>query len=128
MDRWAPAPVAPSRPSRDGRSTRQRDAHQRPQDCQKGFVTKLYRHEVCGFISADDGGAEIRFEPSTVVGEKRYQDLQIGDYVEFAVSPETRGTKLPIAFYVCEIERNNYFPQTQLSRHPNSRRKKPSWR
>jgi CspA family cold shock protein len=97
-------------------------------ECLRGFVTKLRRDEPHGFISADSGGTEIRFEPPTVTGDKRFNDLHVGDYVEFAVLAETVGTKSPVAYYVREIERTHHFPRTQLSRHPKSRRKKPTWR
>jgi cold shock protein len=119
------------RPERRERpASRERTVVPRPKDadCQRGFVTKLHYDETHGFISADKGGTEIRFEPAAVVGDKRYADLKIGDYVEFAVRPETADTKCPEAFYVREIERTHHFPQTQLSRHPKARRKKPTWR
>jgi CspA family cold shock protein len=97
-------------------------------ECQRGFVTKLRLGELYGFISADAAGVEIRFEPAAVAGDKPFDQLRIGDYVEFVVRPETQGTRSPEASYVREIERKHHFPQTQLSRHPRARRKKPTWR
>jgi cold shock CspA family protein len=118
--------AAKSQPARERRE--RREQVQRPAACKRGFVTKLRYHEPHGFISADSGGTEIRFEPSSVAGEKQFGVLKVGDYVEFAVRPETADTKAPEASYVREIERTHHFPQTQLSRHPKSRRKKPTWR
>jgi CspA family cold shock protein len=116
--------------SRSRSAPRERPRWVRPPtgECQRGFVTKLRYEEPHGFISADSGGTEIRFEPQAVMGEKRFSELTVGDYVEFAICAETAGTKTPEAHYVCEMERKHHFPQTQLSRHPKSRRKKPSWR
>jgi CspA family cold shock protein len=108
----------------------QRTESRRPpaKECQHGFVTKLRRGELHGFISADVAGVEIRFEPPAVTGDKPFDQLRIGDYVEFAVRAETQGTRTPEAYYVREIERTHHFPQTQLSRHPRARRRKPTWR
>ncbi len=97
-------------------------------DCQRGFVVKLRLDEPHGYISADDGGAEIRFEPSAVKGDKRFMALRIGDSVEFTVRAETRDTRTPESDFVIAIEREEYFVQTQLARHPRARRKKPTWR
>jgi CspA family cold shock protein len=125
-----PASRAPRRPTpRPGTAERKlavRPPH-RP-DLLHGFVTKLHWSEPFGFISADTGGAEIRFEAAVVTGEKRFRELKVGDYVEFAICGTTAGTKSPEADYVREIERVHHFPQTQLSRHPKARRKKPTWR
>jgi hypothetical protein len=62
------------------------------------------------------------------MGKKSYRDLRIGDYVEFSVRADTKGTKTPEAEYVREIERTQEFPRTHLARHPRARRKKPTWR
>jgi CspA family cold shock protein len=97
-------------------------------ECLRGFVTKLYHEPPHGFISADSGGTEIRFEPPAVTGKKRFRDLRVGDYVEFSVQGDTKGTKHPAAEYVREIERTHEFPRTHLARHPRARRKKPTWR
>jgi cold shock CspA family protein len=120
------------RRSRDGRSRDRRDSRvPRPpaELCVKGFVTKMrYDEEPHGYISADSGWHEIRFEPQVVTGEASFRQLRIGDYVEFVVVAETKGTREPIASYVYRIERPNTTPSLQLGRHPKARKKKPSWR
>jgi CspA family cold shock protein len=129
-----PAQSRPGRPPDSGgratgtRRTGREQRPVRPTNCQRGFVTKLRREEPHGYISADAGGTEIRFEPGAVRGEKRFEALQVGDYVEFVVRAETAGTKSPEANYVCVIERTIRFPRTNLTRHPRARGKKPSWR
>jgi CspA family cold shock protein len=117
----------PKDPRRDS-ARRERLELNRPAGCQNGFVTKLRRDGTYGFISADAGGTEIRFEPPVVKGERSYQRLKVGDYVEFSVAPETVGTKIPEATYVRAIERLIRFARTNLPRHPRARRKKPTWR
>lgn len=112
-----------------GRPRRSREPEvRRPPNCLCGFVTKLFFEEPHGYISSDAGGMEIRFEPSILRGETRFSGLRVGDYVEFTISAESAGTLTPQATFVHRIERTVKHTQTQLSRHPRSRGKKPTWR
>ena len=100
-----------------------------PEDLKGGFITKIHtRYERCGFISADEGGAEIRFEPATVAGRTLFGGLVVGDYVQYALDPAVTDARKPVARFVRTAERFIRLPKTQLSRHPRSRGKKPTWR
>ena len=48
-----------------------------------GFVTKLRRGKLEGFISSDKGGPEYFFVAANVTGEKKLFELVVGDYVRF---------------------------------------------
>ena len=95
-----------------------------------GFVTKLHRKEYRGFISSVKHGPEFLFSAESVTGEKRYSRLEIGDYVEFLVAePDPAAPKQPVAKAVQVVEREvERASEKQLARHPNSRKKKPTWR
>ena len=109
----------------------QKPRHVERRECSRGFVTKIHvrdPEDLHGFISADQGGPEIRFEPSALSVAKWFDELRIGDYVEFTCVEPTEESQLPRANYVRRIARQVALPRTQLARHPKSRRKKPSWR
>ena len=100
-------------------------------DCLRGFVTKIHVRDpddLHGYISADQGGPEIRFAPSALTVSRWFDELRVGDYVEFACESATAEPQPPQANYVRRIARQVALPRTQMARHPKSRRKKPSWR
>lgn len=101
-----------------------------PTEC--GFVTKLWRKTHQGFISADTGGAELLFDESDVVGDKRFYQIAIGDYVRFVRNPKlaTASAQEPAtAVRVEVIERvPKRLPRLELPSNPKARRKKPTWR
>jgi len=97
-----------------------------------GFVTKLLWNKNQGFISADAGGAELLFDQSDVIGDKRFQQMKIGDYVRFVRNPSAAPNPLrepPTARAVQVIERvPKKLPSLELPNNPKARRKKPTWR
>ena len=99
-------------------------------DVEHGFVTKLHRKKFRGFISSVKHGPEFLFTAQDVVGDKRYSQLQIGDFVQFTKgTPDPDDPKQPIAKFVKVVEREVKSPMIgRLRRHPNARKKKPDWR
>jgi len=95
-----------------------------------GFVTKLQRKRFRGFISSVKHGPEYVFAARSVTGEKSFSRLEIGDYVQFLVGePDPENPKQPVAKAVNVVEREVKIPnEKQLDRHPNARKKKPTWR
>jgi len=97
-----------------------------------GFVTKLLWKKSQGFISADTGGAELLFDQSDVSGEKRFQQMKIGDYVRFVRNPSAAKNPIhepPTARAVQVIERvPQKLPSLELPSNPKARHKKPTWR
>jgi CspA family cold shock protein len=133
--------VAPSktRPSRKGqtspnrRTPDRRVADRRVADrpeFEHGFVTKLHRKKFRGFISSIKHGPEFVFAAQSVTGDKRYSRLEIGDYVQFLVAePDPDEPQQPVAKAVQVVEREVKIPnEKRLGRHPNARKKKPTWR
>ncbi len=99
-----------------------------PQRVAHGFITKLPRKKLIGFISADQGGAEFCFEPSDVLGDKRFQDLVVGDFVSFVPGENRDVRQEPRATAVRVIPKPQPPKQNGLPKHPRARRKKPTWR
>ncbi len=118
-----PRPAAASR-SRDVRRGSDRSHFK------YGFVTKLHRKRYSGFISSIEHGPEFLFVAGSVVGEKRFSRLEIGDYVKFLVGePDAENPKQPVATAVEVVPREPEISnEKQLRRHPKALRKKPTWR
>ncbi len=116
-------PSRGSRPSRTGR-TADREA------LEHGFITKLHREKLRGFISSIKHGPEYLFAAASVSGEKRFSRLEIGDYVQFLVGdPDPGDPKQPVAIAVKVVKREAGLPnEKELKRHPKARGKKPTWR
>ena len=95
-----------------------------------GFVTKLHRNKFRGFISSVKHGPEFVFAARSVEGDKRYSQLEIGDYVQFLVGEsDPMDPKQPVAKAVNVVELEMKIPsEARLERHPNARKKKPTWR
>ena len=104
----------------------------RPPVVQHGYVTKMLRKAQQGFISSDKGGAELMFDGRDVVGDKKYHQLQVGDYVQFEPTSEMVRMKFEDARRarsVRVIEKDiRKIPTKELPNNPKSRRKKPTWR
>ena len=97
-----------------------------------GFVTKLLWKKTQGFISADSGGAELLFDQSDVSGDKRFQQMKIGDYVRFVRNPSADPNPIhhpPTATAVEVIPRKpRKLSYPGAPNNPKARRKKPTWR
>ena len=111
---------------RDKRSSELQTRHNEPREF--GFVTKLWRHELKGFISSVKHGPELVFEARAVSGEKRFSDLKIGEYVCFVRSESSDPAQSPVATSVTAVERETRTPKLNLPKHRRARGKKPSWR
>jgi len=48
-----------------------------------GTIKKIMRDKGFGFITPDDGSADVFFHRSKVVGRTQFEDLREGDQVEF---------------------------------------------
>ena len=92
-----------------------------------GYVTKLPRKKLIGFISSVKGGPEYYFEPEDVLG-KKFTMLGVGDYVRFIARPNPDDPKQPFAKAVEVVPKPINKQENNLERHPNARRKKPTWR
>ena len=114
--------------SQSGRQTARRTA--RRIEYEHGFVTKLHRKRFRGFISSIKHGPEFLFSADSVTGDKRFSRLEIGDYVQFLVGePDPSDPEQRVAKDVQVVERQVKIPGAkQLGRHPNARKKKPTWR
>jgi len=121
-----------SRGDRNDRRPRRDQRSERPQrvfvDVDFGFITKLPRRKMIGFISSDKGGFEFRFEPSDVTGEKRFSELEVGDYVRFERHDNPEDEREPLAKNVAVIDRHVSTKGLRPPRHPNAQGKKPTWR
>ena len=99
-------------------------------DVEHGFVTKLRHKKYIGFISSVKHGPEFLFTAQDVSGDKRFSQLEVGDFVQFtkaASNPDD--PKQPIAKWVKVVEREVKLPAVnRLRRHPKARKKKPDWR
>ncbi len=114
----------------DTRRAADRTASDSGSNLESGFVTKLHHRKFRGFISSVKHGPEFLFVAQDVIGDKRYSQLQIGDFVQFVKGPaDPDAPKQPIAKSVRAVERENNVPMVnKLRRHPNARKKKPTWR
>jgi cold shock CspA family protein len=98
-----------------------------------GYVTKMLWKKQQGFISADSAGAELLFNESDVIGDKRYQQLKVGDYVRF-IRNDSSAIRNPIhepptVRSVEVIQRvPKKVPIPEVPNNPRARRKKPTWR
>jgi cold shock CspA family protein len=118
---------------RNSSSNRRGQKPRTPANAEKGFVTKLLMRKREGFISPDKGGQELRFAASSVHGEKRYDRLKVGDYVQFIriIVPENKrlSDEDMGAISIEAIEREpRKLPKCELPSNPKRRGKKPSWR
>lgn len=93
-----------------------------------GYITKLPRKEPIGFISSVQGGPEFYFEPEDVRGSKRFTHLAVGDYVRFVARPNAENPRQPLAKMVEVVPKPINRQENNLARHPNARRKKPTWK
>ena len=105
----------------------------RPAEAQaweQGFVTKLHRKQLRGFISSVKHGPEFVFAAESVTGKVRFARLEIGDYVQFRVGePDPEQPKQPVAVAVQVVNRKVNEPDAKrVARHPRARGKKPTWR
>jgi CspA family cold shock protein len=62
-----------------------------------GTIRRIVRDKGFGFITPDDGSADVFFHRSRVVGRAQFEDLREGEEVEFQTRP---GEKGPQAFNV----------------------------
>ena len=92
-----------------------------------GYITKLPRKKLIGFISSVKGGPEYYFEPEDVRGTK-FAMLAVGDYVRFIARHNAEDPKQPLAKSVEIVPKPINKQENNLERHPNARRKKPTWR
>lgn len=92
-----------------------------------GYITKLPRKNPIGFISSVSGGPEYYFEPGDVLG-KKFTLLCVGDYVRFIARPNAEDPKQPLAKAIEVVPKPINKQENNLERHPNARRKKPTWR
>ena len=92
-----------------------------------GYITKLPRKKLIGFISSVTGGPEYYFEPEDVRG-KKFTMLSVGDYVRFIARPNAEDPKEPLAKSVEVVPKPINKQENNLERHPKARRKKPTWR
>jgi cold shock CspA family protein len=113
------------RRDRNDRGDRTRRTFDQP-ELEFGYVTKIKWRDKQGFISSDKHGPELVFDSVDVSGEKPFERLKVGDYVGFVRSKEVAVP--PVALKVQYTERKIFHPRLHLSRHPNSRAKKPTWR
>ncbi len=93
-----------------------------------GFVTKLWKTQRLGFISADCGGPELLFGKENVSGMRQFSELLIGDSVRFVRGAETDEVGPPLATAVQFIERRQKKSGLELPSNPSAQRKKPTWR
>lgn len=94
-----------------------------------GFVTRLRRRKSDGSISSVKGGAEYLFSAASVMGEKDYYHLSVGDYVRFVPQENDKDPRQPLARSVMAIKR--FVASSQENKppqHPRSRGRKPTWR
>ena len=121
----------PGKPSPDRRSNRSgQHSKSRPRqeiDYKFGFITKLPRKNPIGFISSIEGGPEFYFEPDDVKG-KKFTLLKVGDYVRFIARTNAEDPKQPLAKSVMVVPKPINKQENHLKRHPNARRKKPTWK
>ncbi len=139
-DESAPKPRAKSvvtgtaTPRKERPRTRERssaDANRPPQAveaCDFGFVTKLRRRKSVGYISSVKGGPEYLFDAASVVGDKTYYGLIVGDYVRFVPRKNDDDPKQPLAHSVMIVPRITSEQESKSVRHPRSRGRKPTWR
>jgi CspA family cold shock protein len=107
------------------------DTNRRPQAVEVydfGFVTKLRRRKSAGYISSVQGGPEYLFDAASVVGNKTYYDLDVGDYVRFVPQKNDDDPKQPLARSVMVVPRIASEQENKSLRHPRSRGTKPTWR
>jgi len=93
-----------------------------------GYITKLPRKTPIGFLSSVAGGHEYYFEPEDVRGNKKFKFLIVGDYVRFVARPNAEDPKQPLAKMVEVVPKPINRQENNLARHPNARRKKPTWK
>ena len=114
--------------NRGDRNARRSD---RP-DFEFGYVTRIRKRDKQGFISSDKHGPELVFDSVDVNGDVPFERLKIGDYVSFVRCPKPVDPKdpsaRPVALKVRYTERKIFHPRLHMSRHPNARAKKPTWR
>ncbi len=96
--------------------------------CNFGFVTKMHRGKSEGYISADQGGPEYFFTAADVVGEKKFFELVVGDYVRFVPRANDEEPKRPIAKSVAVAKRSVQAEAFKSRKHPRSLGRKPTWR
>ena len=107
------------------------DANRRPQAVEVydfGFVTKLRPRKSAGYISSVQGGPEYLFDAASVVGNKTYYDLDVGDYVRFVPQKDDDDPKQPLARSIMVVPRIVSEQENKSLRHPRSRGRKPTWR
>jgi CspA family cold shock protein len=95
---------------------------------QFGFITKLHRGNMEGFISADQGGRELFFDATSIAGGKRFLEFAVGDYVRFVPEANDEDPKMPIARSVTPATRPVQPEALKSPKHPRSTRRKPTWR
>ena len=113
------------RPQRDDRDRRPKREFVK---VEYGFITKLPRRKMIGFISSDKGGLEFRFEPRDVTGDKRFGQLEVGDYVRFEAHENPEDHREPMAKNVAVVNRHVSTKGLMPPRHPKAQGKKPTWR
>jgi len=107
------------------------ETNRRPQAAEVydfGFVTKLRRRKLQGYISSVQGGPEYLFDATSVVGSKNYYDLDVGEYVRFVPQENDDDPKQPLARSVISVPLPASGQDNKTKRHPRSRGKKPTWR
>ncbi len=90
----------------------------------------MHRATFRGFIASTEIEPEYLFVAESVIGDKRFSRLEIGDYVQFLVAePDPADPKQPMAKAIRVVKREvKDSNEKQLGRHPKARGKKPTWR
>ncbi|HUS38046.1 MAG TPA: cold shock domain-containing protein [Pirellulales bacterium] len=116
------------RPSSPHRSSRNQRAVTEVKNYDFGFITKLPRGTMEGYISSVKGGREYFFEATDMADVAKFYRLAIGDYVRFIPEPNDDDPKRPLARSVVTARLAVAAPEHLVRKHPRSRGRKPTWR
>ena len=123
------AGAAGSSPSdRAGKPYDRRPAARPKVNYKYGFVVKLRKRDQQGSISTEEGGPEFWFDSVDVDGEKGFQKLAMGEYVQFIPVENQDDPKRPLAKSVRVADRRISKQENRLPRQTRARGKKPTWR
>jgi cold shock CspA family protein len=96
-----------------------------------GIIAKLLSEKGVGFITPCDEGGDIFFHCSAVVGEP-FEQLKEGQAVSFELDRIAGTRDRPRAAKVERCDEKllgrTSTAEPPATRHPNARRRKPSWR
>ena len=96
-----------------------------------GIIAKLISEKGIGFIAPCDEGGDVFFHCSAVVGEP-FEQLKEGQAVSFELERTIGRRERRRAAKVERCDERllgrTSVPEPPAARHPNARRRKPSWR